>query len=106
MRNILSSIVECDQTAYVKGGHIGESICLISDILKYTEENDISGILFAVDFEKAFDSIEHTFLFAILKSLGFGPQFIRWVRTFLKNAESCVVNNGHSTGFFSIRKRY
>ena len=67
MKNILSSIVKCDQTAYVKGKYIGESICLISDILEYTEENDISGILFSADFEKAFDSIEHAFLFAILK---------------------------------------
>ena len=73
MKNILSSIVKCDQTAYVKG----ESIRLISDIFEYTEENDISGILFSADFEKAFDSIEHAFLFAVLESFGFGPQFIQ-----------------------------
>ena len=43
-----------------------------------------------------------TFLFAVLKSFGFGPQFIQWVRTFLNNAESCVVNNGLSTGYFPL----
>ena len=104
MKNILSSIVKCDQTAYVKGRYIGESIRLISEILEYTEENDISGILFSADFEKAFDSIEHAFLFAVLESFGFGPQFIQWVRTFLNNAESCVMNNGHSTGYFSLER--
>ena len=67
MKNILSSIVKCDQTAYVKGRYIGESIRLISYILEYTEENDISGILFSADFEKEFDSIEHAFLFAVLE---------------------------------------
>ena len=75
----------------------------LNDVLEtglYTEENDISGILFSVDFEKAFESIEHTFLFAFLKSFGFGLQFIQQVRTLLNNAESCVVNNGHSTGYF------
>ena len=104
MKNILSSIVKCDQTAYVKGRHIGISIRLISDILEYNEENDISGILFSVDFEKAFDSIQHAFLFAVLKSFGFGPQFIQWVRTFLNNAESCVMNNGHSTGYLPLKR--
>ena len=104
MKNILSSIVKCDQTAYVKGRYIGESIRLISDILEYTEENDISGILFSADFEKAFDSIEHAFLFAVLESFGFDPQFIQWVRTFLNNAESCVMNNGHSTGYFPLER--
>ena len=100
MKNILSSIVKCDQTAYVKG----ESIRLISDIPEYTEENDISGILFSADFEKAFDSIEQAFLFAVLESFGFGPQFIQWVRTFLNNAESCVMNNGHSTEYFLLER--
>ena len=101
MKYVSSSIVNCDQTAYVKGRCIGESIRLISE---YTEENDISGILFSADFEKAIDSIEHTFLFAVLKSFGFGPQFIQWVITFLNNAESCVVNKGHSTGYFPLER--
>ena len=47
--------------------------------------------MFAADFEKAFDSIEHTFfLFSVLKSYGFGPDFIQWVKTLFNNAESCV----------------
>ena len=32
----LTSIISHDQTAYVKGRYIGESIRLISDILEYT----------------------------------------------------------------------
>ena len=95
-----SSIIIYDQTAYVRGRYIGESIRLVSDILDFTEENSIGGILFSADFEKAFDSIEHPFLLAVLKSFGFSPQFIHWVRTIFKNAESCVMNNGHSTGYF------
>ena len=93
MKTVLNNIIKCDQTAYVKGSYIGESIQLIIDILKYTAEHEEVGILFSADFQKAFDSIEHTFIFSTLESFGFGPQFIQWVRTFLKNAESCVNNH-------------
>ena len=103
MKTVLSNIIKYDQTAYVKGRYIGESIRLVTDILEYTAEHEEVGVLFSADFEKAFDSIEHTFIFATLESFGFGPQFIQWVRTFLKNAESCVMNNGHSTGYFSLK---
>ena len=77
---------------------------MISDILEYTEENGISGMLFSVDFEKAFDLIEQTVLFAVLKSFGFGSKFIKWVRTFLNNAESCALNNGHSKEYFTLER--
>ena len=70
---------------------------MISDILEYTNENEIEAILFSADFEKAFDSIEHPLLFAVLKSFGFGADFIQWIKTFFNNAESYVMNNGNST---------
>ena len=104
VKKVLASIVNHDQTAYVKGRYIGESIRLVNDIFEFTEKNDISGLLFSADFEKAFDSIEHSFLFAALKSFGFGPQFIQWVRAIFRDAESCVMNNGHSTGYFPLER--
>ena len=64
----------------------------------------MEAILFSADFEKAFDSIKHPFLFATLKSYGFGTDFIQWVRTFLCKAESCVMNNGQSTERFPLER--
>ena len=60
--------------------------------------------MFSADFEKAFDSIDHTFLFSVLKSYGFGPDFIQWVKKLFNNAESCVMNNGRSTGYFPLKR--
>ena len=77
---------------------------MISDILEYTEENNIDGTLFSADFEKAFNSVEHSFILATLESFGFCPQFIHWVRVALNKAESCVMNNGHSTGYFPLER--
>ena len=93
-----------DQTAYVKDRYIGESIKLINDILVYTDSNEIEAILFSADFEKAFDSTDHSFLFEVLESFGFSPNFIQWVRTLFCNAESFVINNGRSTGYFRLER--
>ena len=56
-------MIHSDQTAYVKDGYIGESVRLINDALVFTGHEEIEAILFSVDFEKAFDSIDHSFLF-------------------------------------------
>ena len=94
------TLINFDQTAYVKGRFIGESIRLIDDILYHTEQENIDGVLFAADIEKAFDSVEHHFIFASLKRFGFGGEFIKWIRTLLFNVSSCVMNNDFSTGYF------
>ena len=64
MKTVIHSLISYDQTAYVKGRYIGESVCLIDDLLKYAEDENIDGILFAADIEKAFDSVDHNFMFA------------------------------------------
>ena len=60
--------------------------------------------MFSSDFEKAFDSIDNCFMFACLKRFGFGIQFVQWVKTLFKNAQSCVMNNGFSTGYFALER--
>ena len=99
IKKVIGKLVHCDQTAYVGDRNIGESVHLINDILEYMDENDIEAILFS-DFEKAFDSVEHSFIISILRAFGLGRNFIQWVKTFFKNAESCVMNNGRSTCCF------
>ena len=60
---------------------IGESVCLINYIPQYMDENATEAILFSADFEKAFDSVEHSFFISTLKAFEFGPEFIQWVKT-------------------------
>ena len=104
IKKVIGNLVHCGQTAYMCKRNIGESVRLINDILEYMDENDIEAVLFSADFEKAFDSIEHSFIISTLRAFGFGPDFIQWVRTFFKNVESCVMNNGRSTRYFLFQR--
>ena len=104
IKKVLPNIIRHYHTGYVTGRNIGESICLISDVLEYTKENSLHEILFSADIEKAFDSVEHSFILATLESFGFCRQFIHWAGVILNKAESCVIYNGHSTGYFPLER--
>ena len=67
---VLPFLIYCVQTAYVKGRYIGESIGLVDDLLKYAEEENSDGTWFVADIEKAFDSVDHNFIFATLNKCG------------------------------------
>ena len=89
----------------MKNRYIGDAIRLIDDMIFHSingHERDI--FLIAVDFEKAFDSVSHNFLFKVLESFGFGPSFCSWVKTMYNGISSCVMNGGISTGYFDIKR--
>ena len=43
----------------------------------------------AADIEKAFDSINHSFLMCMLKKFGFVNDFRKWIQILMKNPGSC-----------------
>jgi hypothetical protein len=85
---------------------MGENTCLLYDLMHYLEENNKTGLLLLVDFEKAFDSIEWLFLKKALNSFNFGPSLCKWFETLYSSASSCVINNGHLSHFFNLERGF
>ena len=52
-----------------------------------------------IDFEKAFDSVDWTYIDKTLAAFNYGPMFRKWVKTMYTNISSAVLNNGHMTEF-------
>ena len=77
MKEVLPKIIKNDQTAYVANRFLGESVRLISDVLDITKTLNIDGYLMTVDIQKAFDSVDHNFMYACLKRFGFDERFIK-----------------------------
>ena len=75
LREVLASLISPDQTAYIKDRFLGESVRLISDIFETTKTLKIEGYILTIDIEKAFDSVEHQFLFKTLEKFGFNGYF-------------------------------
>ena len=92
LKNLLRKLMDARQTAYMNEKFIGESGRLIDDVLKVCDMQKLSGYLLTVDFEKAFDSLNHNFLIAVLEKFGFGDDFIDWILILFKIQESCVIN--------------
>ena len=95
--HVLDNIISRDQTGFLKGRFIGENTHLVYDMLQYTEQNNITGLLMLIDFEKAFDSLSWSFIHKALKFLK-----RRWVEVFYSDITSSVIQNGHLSSFFQI----
>ena len=103
-KKVLDRLIDFDQTGFISGRYIGENLRLIYDIMQYTEENDIPGLLLLIDFEKAFDSISWNFLINVLKIFNFGESIINWVKVFYNDINSAVIQGGNLSEFFHIER--
>ena len=80
LKKVLPKLIHASQTGFLKGRNINENIRTIFEVLDYVEEKDIPGLIFFSDFEKAFDSINHDYLFKSLKHFNFSEDFIKWIK--------------------------
>ena len=101
---VLPNLINNDQTGFLKDRFIGENIRLIDGIIQYVTEKNIPGLLLFIDFEKAFDSLEWSFIHDTLRSYSFGASLINWVKTVYSHTESCILNNGWASNFFDIQR--
>ena len=72
--------------------------------MEYLISTKRSNVLLLIDFEKAFDSIDHTYIKKILHSYNFGDDFHKWFDVIYSDINSCVINNGHFSSFFKISR--
>lgn len=87
LESILSFVVHHSQNAFIKGKSIFDAIRTIDDTSEYAKRNYRPGILVAIDFEKAFDTLNQTFQIKVLQKFNFGKHFLQWIRmyTFYKS---------------------
>jgi hypothetical protein len=97
----LPNLIHKDQTGCIQGRYIGENICLIKDIINQCDEDES---ILLIDQEKAFDRVEFEWLFQVLKTFGFGRNFITWLKIMYKSMKSCIITNGYISKVFPVSR--
>ncbi len=104
LQRVISSLVNNEQTAYIKNRFIGENVRLLLDIMDMSEKTQTPGILLFLDFKKAYDSLEWKFMFKALEKFGFGQDFLKWIKI-LYNEPRCMVKvNGFLSEKFTMQR--
>ena len=68
----------------------------------YAEHKDIPVALVSLDNEKAFDRVEHNFLYKTLLKYNFLTHFVRWFEIIYTDIHSKIMVNGAFTRDISV----
>ena len=88
----------------MKGRTIEDQVKLAKFLLNYGEAAEEDGVMIALDQEKAYNRINHTYLLRVLEHMGFPPKFCNTIKTFYTNAETMVMINGELSEPFIVTR--
>ena len=84
LKSIVESAISYDQFAYRRGRNTTMALLLCQHMwMKWLDSQADSVLVFAFDFSKAFDHVNHAILFDKLSQLPINPYIYNWIRDFL-----------------------
>jgi hypothetical protein len=97
-------IIASNQTTFIKGRYILESVVTAHAILHSVHQSKKKGFILKLDYEKAYDKVNWQFLLEILEKRGFGPKWIGWIKRILARGFVGVTINNVEWAFFQTGK--
>jgi hypothetical protein len=92
--SIAEKIIHPTQTAFMPGRHILEGVVILHETIHELHRKKLDGVLFKIDFEKAYNKVNWSFLQQALRMKGFDPKWCEWIQNFIaKGSVSIRVNN-------------
>ena len=94
MKNVLPQIISKEQTCFIPNRTIFDNFFLIRDTITLTKEKNNTLYLLQIDQEKAFDKIDHDFLYETMTKMGFSNTFVQFIKILYQNNTCFIANNG------------
>ena len=104
LKRVLPSIIHNDQKGFVKGRNINDANRLLQDLIFYTDKNELNSAIIFLDYEKAFDRVEWSWVLKCLSKFNFGRKYISWIHMVFKSAKTSILTNGYRSSYFSISR--
>ncbi|GJZ46414.1 RNA-directed DNA polymerase, eukaryota, reverse transcriptase zinc-binding domain protein [Tanacetum coccineum] len=101
IKNGLSKIMNINQSAFIPGRHIQDNILIAQELLRgYNRKNRPKRCAMQIDIQKAYDTVNWSFLESILVKFGFPQKMVKWIMACITSSAFSICLNGEVHGFF------
>ncbi|RVW23984.1 hypothetical protein CK203_092050 [Vitis vinifera] len=101
----MGKVISESQNAFVEGGRqILDAFLIANEAVDSRLKDNVGGVLCKLDIEKAYDHVSWSFLLAVLKKMGFGERWIKWIDWCISTVKFSVLINAMEV-FSSMLRR-
>ena len=102
--SIASRVVRPTQSTFIPGRNILEGVVVLHETIHEMHRKKLDGVLFKIDFEKAYDKVKWSFLQQVLRMKGFAPMWCEWIARFIQGGSVGVRVNDDIGHYFQTLK--
>ncbi|KAJ9535280.1 hypothetical protein OSB04_un001622 [Centaurea solstitialis] len=101
MKGSLGGLVDVNQSAFIPNRQISDNILLAQELMRgYHLQRGVKRCAFKIDIQKAYDTVNWSFLEFILMRFGFHPCMVHWIMMCVTSASFSIRVNGEQCGHF------
>ena len=88
----------------MQGRYILDGVVTLHETVHEMHRKNLSGVIFKIDFEKAYDKVKWPFLFQVLKMKGFSQEWRKLIRNFVQGGSVAIKVNDDVGHYFQTKK--
>ncbi|WVZ53529.1 hypothetical protein U9M48_004457, partial [Paspalum notatum var. saurae] len=101
---VAQKVIQPSQTAFLPERYILEGVTILHETIHELHKKKLNGVIFKVDFEKAYDNVKWPFLQQTLRMKGFLPLWCQWILQFVSKGSVAVKVNNDVGRYFQTNK--
>jgi ribosomal protein L21E len=103
---VAQKVISPSQTTFLLGRNIMEGVIVLHETIHEMHRKKQDGLIFKVDFEKAYDKINWSFVQQTLRMKGFSPKWRKWIQSFMEGDHVGVKINDQVKKNFQTKKGF
>ena len=104
IKPILPVLIQSGQTCSIDGKGILDNLLNMQALYQTALLNNERALFASHDLEKAFDRLEHPYLFKVLEKFGFPEELVRWIKILYSGANTNILVNSQLTESIQVER--
>ena len=104
LKVVLEQLIFEAQNSFVRCRQILDSVLITNECVDSRMKSKIPRVICKLDIEKAYDNVNWKALLKLLKKMGFGEKWCRWIQICFSTVQFSMFVNGSLADFFGTSR--
>ncbi|WVZ97553.1 hypothetical protein U9M48_043079 [Paspalum notatum var. saurae] len=104
LQRVIQPLIHKNQYGFIQSRTIQDCLAWAFEYLHICHHSKKELVILKLDFEKAFDKVEHQEMLELMKAKGFGQKWLHWMSLVMNSGTSLVLLNGIPRKTFHCRR--